>query len=152
MTQSTYESDPPAPVFRWPVRIYYEDTDAGGVVYHANYIRFMERARTEFLRSLGIELSVMEKERGVVFAIHSLAVEFLKPARLDDHLEVTVALAQPVRPASILFVQTIRRDGRVLCTGRMKVVSLSAQHFRPTAIPSFMFDRLAQSGKIVPQL
>lgn len=149
MARQESDTGQPDPVFRWPVRIYYEDTDAGGVVYHANYIRFLERARTEFLRSLGIELSVMEREHGVLFAIQSLSVEFRKPARLDDHLEVTVALA-PVRAASILFLQTVRRDGAVLCEGRVKVVSLSAQHFRPAAIPAFMFDRLTQCGKIAP--
>lgn len=142
MTARPPAAGQPEPVFHWPVRIYYEDTDAGGVVYHANYIRFMERARTEFLRSLGIGLAALERDHGVVFAVRALSIDYRKPARLDDWLEVTVAF-EAVRAASILFTQSIRRDGEPLCEGRVRVASLSAAHFKPVAIPDFMLERLA---------
>lgn len=127
------------------MRIYYEDTDAGGVVYHANYIRFMERARTEFLRSLGIELGELARDHGLVFAVRALSIDYRKPARLDDWLEVTVAF-EAVRAASILFRQSIRRGGEEVCEGRVRVASLSVVHFRPVAIPDFMLERLATMG------
>ena len=133
------------PLFRWPVRIYYEDTDAGGVVYHTNYIKFMERARTEFLRFLGLELDVLEREQRLLFAIRSLAVDYRRPARLNDWLEVTVAF-EAVRPASLHFVQTVQRDGVTLCAGQVRVAALSADTFRPMAIPAFMLTRLAEHG------
>ncbi len=129
-------------IFTWPVRIYYEDTDAGGVVYHTNYIKFMERARTEFLRSQGIELDVMEREHRILFAIRSLSVEYRKPARLNELLEVTVDF-DAVRSASLLFSHTVVRDGELLCEGSVRVASISADHFRPAAIPDFMQTRLA---------
>ena len=133
--------NPPAPLFTWPVRVYYEDTDAGGVVYHANYIKFMERARTEFLRHLGFELTVLEREQRLLFAVRDLSVEFRRPARLNDWLEVSVGFAA-IRAASLLFVQEVRRDGELLCEGRVRVASLSADTFRPLALPDFMLDRL----------
>ncbi len=123
--------------FVWPVRVYYEDTDAGGVVYHANYIKFMERARTECLRYHGFELDALEREQRVIFAVRSLSVDFRKPARLSEALTVSVEF-ETVRAASILFVQRILRDGELLCEGRVKVASLSADHFRPTAVPESM--------------
>ena len=100
------------PLFSWPVRVYYENTDAGGVVYHSNYVTFMERARTEFLRSLGVELRALEMEERVLFAVRSMAIDFRAPARLDDLLEVTVDIKES-RPASLTFLQSIRLDGRV---------------------------------------
>ena len=77
-------------IFRWPVRVYYEDTDAAGVVYYANYLRFLERARTEWLASLGFTLTALEAEHGVVFVVHRLDIEYRQPARLYDALEVTL--------------------------------------------------------------
>ncbi len=76
--------------FNWPIRVYWEDTDAGGVVYHAGYLRFLERARSEYLRHLGIEQEALRKDNGVVFVVRDIAIGFLKPARLDDLLDVTV--------------------------------------------------------------
>ena len=123
--------------FIWPVRVYYEDTDAGGVVYHANYIAFMERARTEFLRHHGITLSCMERDHRVLFAVTSLSVHFRHPARLDDALEVSVAI-QEARAASMVFGQTIRCGERLLVEAEVRVAALSADSFRPIAVPSFM--------------
>ena len=136
---------PAAPAFVWPVRVYYEDTDAGGVVYHANYIRFMERARTEFLRHLGFELNVLERDQRLIFAVRDLSVDFRRPARLNDLLGVSVDF-EAVRAASLLFVQRISRDGMLLCEGRVRVAALSADSFRPMAIPDFMLERLARES------
>jgi acyl-CoA thioester hydrolase len=132
-----------APIFSWPVRIYYEDTDAGGVVYHTNYIKFMERARTEFLRSQGIELDVMEQEHRILFAIRALSVEYRRPARLNDLLRVTVDF-DAVRSASLMFRQTVFRDDELLCDGSVRVASICADSFRPKAIPDFMQVQLAE--------
>jgi acyl-CoA thioester hydrolase len=134
--------NPLAPEFIWPVRVYYEDTDAGGVVYHANYIKFMERARTEFLRQLGFELNVLEREQRLVFAVRGLSIDYRRPARLNDWLEVSVGF-EAVRSASLLFVQGVRCGGERLCDGRVRVAALSADTFRPMAIPDFMLERLA---------
>lgn len=131
-----------SPMFSWPVRIYYEDTDAGGVVYHTNYIKFMERARTEFLRSQGIELDVMEQEHRILFAIRSLSVEYRKPARLNDLLQVTVDF-DTVRSASLAFRHTVVCGGVLLCGGTVRVASICADQFRPKAIPDFMQAQLA---------
>jgi len=135
------EPNTAAHLFTWPVRVYYEDTDAGGVVYHANYIKFMERARTEFLRYLGFELTVLEREQRLIFAVRGLSVDYRRPARLNDWLEVSVGL-EAVRSASLLFGQEVRRDGDLLCDARVRVASLTADTFRPMALPAFMLDRL----------
>jgi acyl-CoA thioester hydrolase len=121
--------------FRWPIRVYYEHTDAGGVVYHAVYAQFLEQARTEFLRQMGVSLGVFAEEVGVVFAVRALALEFIAPARLDDLLEVTVA-AREVRPASITFEQSIFRESRLLCSGVVRVASICAKRFRPVPLPT----------------
>ena len=128
-------------LFTWPVRVYYENTDAGGVVYHANYVTFMERARTEFLRSLGVELGALEKEARVLFAVRSLTIDFRSPAYLDDLLDVSVDI-KASRPASLTFVQSIRRQGRLLCDGEVRVASISADYFRPVAIPANLVELL----------
>lgn len=121
-------------LFSWPVRVYYENTDAGGVVYHSNYITFMERARTEFLRRLGVELRLLEQQERILFAVRSVAVDFRAPARLDDLLEITVDIKE-ARAASLTFRQSVRLGERVLCDGEVRVASLSADDFKPTAIP-----------------
>ena len=94
--------------FIWRSRVYWEDTDAGGVVYYANYLKFLERARTEWLRALGFSQERLKDEMGVVFTVAGLEIDFRKPARLDDELEATVALEGRKR-ASLNFVQTLRR-------------------------------------------
>jgi acyl-CoA thioester hydrolase len=121
--------------FICPVRVYYEDTDAGGVVYYANYLKFMERARTEWLRSLGFDQERVRAEEGVVFAVRRVEVDYLRPARLDDALEVGVRLAAR-RKASLTFEQAVRTaDGTVLVRARVRVACLDAREFRPAAIP-----------------
>lgn len=136
-------------VFTWPVRIYYEDTDAGGVVYHANYLKFMERARTEFLRSLGYNLDVIESTEGVIFAVRALKIDYLSPARLNDLVEVTVT-CETVRSASIVFAQCIYREGKLLCESRVRVASISTKSYRPIAIPEDMRQQLEiGTGQVV---
>jgi acyl-CoA thioester hydrolase len=124
--------------FKWPIRVYYEDTDSGGVVYYANYLKFMERARTEFLRKLGFEQDILNREQGIIFAVRSVSVDYLKPARFNDLLEVSAKLVE-VGKASLLFEQTIKKTVNqpvVLCTAQIKIVCLDAQTFRPKPIPA----------------
>ena len=121
----------------WPVRVYYEDTDAGGVVYYANYLKFMERARTEWLRSLGFEQDRLREEEGVLFAVSHVRVDFRRPARFNDLLAVSVRLAER-RKASLTFHQEVRGvgpAGEPYCSGEVQVVCVDAERFRPRPIP-----------------
>ena len=123
--------------FKWPVRVYYEDTDAGGVVYHTNYIKYFERARTEWLRSLGFSQLRLAREERVLFSVVSLATEFRRPARLDDTLEVRSS-AELSGGASVHFAQEIWRDGaepELLATGQVRVACIDADTFRPRRLP-----------------
>ncbi len=121
-------------VFSIPIRVYYEDTDAGNVVYYANYLKFMERARTEWLRALGFEQDELIRRDGVLFAVRSANIEFLKPARFNDLLQATLRISRRGQ-ASLTFAQEIRRDGLVLCEGEVKVACLDAGTFAPRPIP-----------------
>ncbi len=121
--------------FVLPVRVYYEDTDAGGVVYYANYLKFMERARTEWLRALGIDQDRLRDDTGVIFAVRKVETEYLKPARLDDALEVLARVEQQ-RSARIDFYQEVRRGEQLLCTGRVTIAAVDAATLRPTRIPA----------------
>lgn len=132
----------PSGAFHWPVRVYYEDTDAGGVVYHANYLRFFERARTEWLRSLGFDQSRVRSEHGVVFAVRSMAVDFIKPARFDDQLRVTVFDAR-ARRASMSMQQAIQReDGELLCRAEVRAACVDAGEFAPRPLPEAIRARI----------
>jgi len=122
------------PIFSIPVRVYYEDTDAAGVVYYANYLKFMERARTEWLRQLGFEQDELVKRAGVLFAVRSASLEFMKPARFNDLLQATVAVRR-VGGASLTFLQTVERDGAPICQGEVKIACLAAADFTPRAVP-----------------
>ncbi|MDV3467839.1 tol-pal system-associated acyl-CoA thioesterase [Stenotrophomonas sp. C3(2023)] len=116
--------------FSWPTRIYWEDTDAGGVVYHARYVAFMERARTEWMRALGFGQERMQREHGMVFAVRAMQMDFIRPARLDDALEVTATLVQCKR-ASMVFEQQVLRGDQVLLTAQVRIAALDAGSFRP---------------------
>lgn len=137
-TLKTIKSVSPVPPFSWQQRVYYDDTDAGGVVYYANYLKFMERARSEWLRSLGFDQRALIDDPGVLFAVRAANVEFIKPARLDDLLTITVGIAE-VRSASLRMDQAVIRGpvdkGELLARGDVKVACLEAGSFRPTAIP-----------------
>lgn len=128
-------------IFSMPLRIYYEDTDAGGVVYYANYLRFMERARTEWLRSLGFEQDELSREQGVIFAVRAAQVDYLRPARFNDHLEVTLALGR-VGTASLAFAQEVHRSEEVLCSGEIRIACVDAQRFSPRPIPQSVLSRI----------
>lgn len=128
----------------WHARVYYEDTDAGGVVYYANYLNYMERARTEWLRSLGIEQDKLAMDSNIIFAVRSVNIEYKKPARFNDMLNVTV---EPYRlkPASISFKQSVthqKEDDSLLASGQINVVCLSAGEFIPKPIPNSLFEEI----------
>ncbi|TCV93928.1 acyl-CoA thioester hydrolase [Luteibacter rhizovicinus] len=125
--------------FTWPVRIYWEDTDAGGVVYHSNYLRFMERARTEWLRAQGIDQVGLRERTGLAFVVRDMQLDFLRPARLDDELAVSVAVKER-RSASMLFAQEIARgDGTVLVRATVRVACVDLVTMRPAQIPGDLF-------------
>lgn len=116
--------------FSWPTRIYWEDTDAGGVVYHARYVAFMERARTEWMRALGFGQERTRTDHGMVFAVRAMTLDFLKPARLDDALDVTATLVQCKR-ASMVFDQRVCRGDETLLTAQVRIAALDASTFKP---------------------
>lgn len=127
--------------FSWPVRVYYEDTDLGGVVYYANYLRFLERARSEWLRALGISQSALLADERLLFVITSVEIQYLKPARFEDTLTVTVELER-MRRASMNFRQAVVRsgpDGELLCTARVTAACLDTDNLRPRPIPAHLF-------------
>jgi len=127
----------PTELFRWPIRVYYEDTDVSGVVYHANYLRFFERARTEWLRALGYSQERLRVELGIAFTVANLSVQYLQPARLDDALIATVALSEK-RRVSMTFAQTLldsTDNTRVLSVASARVVCVDALSFKLRALP-----------------
>jgi acyl-CoA thioester hydrolase len=123
--------------FSWRVRVYWEDTDGGGVVYYANYLKFMERARTEWLRVLGHSQAQLAAEHGYVFAVAEVRINYRKPARLDDDLLVTCTPV-PEGRVSMRFQQSIMRNGTVIADGEVRVVCVDAQTFRPRALPELI--------------
>jgi acyl-CoA thioester hydrolase len=122
--------------FVWPIRVYYEDTDSGGVVYYANYLKFMERARTEWLRAHGFEQDALLRDRRLLFAVRRLEVDYRRPARFNDRLEVISQVAA-AGGASLTFAQTIRRadSAEVLCGAQVKVACLDAESFQACRMP-----------------
>jgi acyl-CoA thioester hydrolase len=122
-------------VFSWPVRVYYEDTDLGGVVYYANYLKFMERARTEWLRALGFEQTALARDHGAVFVVSSLAIDYLKPAAFNDELTVTVEL-EKLGAAQIMLKQRIARGTEALTSASVRIACVNTVTFRPVRIPA----------------
>jgi acyl-CoA thioester hydrolase len=132
--------------FVWPARIYWEDTDAGGVVYYANYLKFLERARTEWLRSLGVEQGELHKALGLLFAVVHVEARYRRPARYDDLLQVTCAIVQRSR-TTVTFAQEIYRDsvgGELLLSGSVRAACLDATTFRPRPLPDFFLKEMQQ--------
>ena len=129
-------------MFSWPTRVYWEDTDAGGVVYHAQYLAFLERARTEWLRHLGKGQERLRSEHDLVFVVRAMRIDFRAPARLDDLLEASVSVRE-VRKASLVFAQAIHRGGVRLVDAEVRVAALRASDFRPRPIPQSLQDNLA---------
>jgi acyl-CoA thioester hydrolase len=124
-------------VFTLPVRVYFQDTDAGGVVYHASYVNFMERARTEWLRSFGFTNAGLMKELGVVFVVRSLKLDYLKPALLDDLLSVSAHL-KDIGRSRVTLHQTMMRGDELLVEGEIHLVSIALDTFKPVSVPDVL--------------
>jgi acyl-CoA thioester hydrolase len=129
---------------QWPIRIYYEDTDMQGIVYYANYLKYLERARTEFLRSKGFEQGALIDEQGVAFAVRAVQMDYLKPARFNDNLLVMTKVAE-LKRASLIFYQTIIREDEnreIINKAVIKVACLDANSMKVKAIPTKMIETL----------
>jgi acyl-CoA thioester hydrolase len=131
--------------FSWPIRVYYEDTDSGGVVYYANYLRFLERARTEWLRALGFSQGKLAAEEGVLFVVRAVGVEYIKPSFFDDNLRVTVELAK-VGASLMVVAQQVMREGEVLVTAEIKLACVDARTFKPVRIPRTIITRIGTTS------
>jgi acyl-CoA thioester hydrolase len=131
-------------VYSFPVRVYFENTDAGGVVYHGEYFKFLERARTEWLRHLGFDHQSLGRDHGMLFAVTSMAIDFQKAARLDDNLAVSVRLESLGKVRSV-FSQEIRRDDEVLVVAKVTVASLAAHNFKPIEMPAALRKKMEAS-------
>ena|SRR3989338_1162085 len=127
--------------FSLPVRVYFQDTDAGGVVYHASYVNFMERARTEWLRTHGYSNAGLMKEFGVVFVVRTIKLDYLKPALLDDLLEVTAQLKDMGR-SRLNLIQSVRRGDEVLTEAEVHLVCVSVESFKPVSVPEVLNEQL----------
>ena len=118
-------------------RIYYEDTDAGGVVYYANYLKFFERARTDFLRSLGLnQLELLQKEN-IIFVVRKCEIEYLSPARLEDLVEVSV-IVEKIGGASLTMTQEIKRNDLILSKLKVEIICVGSDNFKPKKIPEYI--------------
>jgi acyl-CoA thioester hydrolase len=129
--------------FLWPVRVYYEDTDAGGIVFYANYLKFFERARTEWLRACGIDQRRLAEESGVLFVVRSTALDYRAPARLDD-IVTTVSKITKIGRASVDFMQEAWRGETLLATGSIRVACVAGATMRPAAIPDPVYEALCR--------
>ena len=135
--------------FSWPVRVYYEDTDSGGVVYYANYLKFMERARTELLRSIGYQQDQLQQELGIIFAVHSANIRYKKPARFNDELNVVTSIIS-LGKASIHFKQSVfletshhvEQVSGLLADADIKIACLNAEKFSPQSIPVSIIENI----------
>ncbi|MDX1512946.1 MAG: tol-pal system-associated acyl-CoA thioesterase [Gammaproteobacteria bacterium] len=128
--------------FSWPVRVYYEDTDAAGLVYYANYPKFMERARTEWLRALGFEQTFLRDEYGIVFAVSKMEIEFLKPARFNDSLSVTVEVDRAGRVSIDLLQRVFRGPEELVCRADVRIACVEADTMRPCGMPAAVLTEL----------
>ena len=128
--------------FIWNARIYYEDTDAGGIVFYANYLKFFERARTEWLRASGVNQQQLAEEFQVMFVVKATAVDYHAPARLDDELRLTVVVEKLGR-ASVQFIQEAWCGNRLLVSGKIKVGCVGVTSLRPTAIPDVILAKIS---------
>ncbi|MEQ1557816.1 MAG: tol-pal system-associated acyl-CoA thioesterase [Methyloglobulus sp.] len=126
--------------FVWPVRVYYEDTDAGGVVFYANYLKYMERARTEYLRAMGFEQDALMTQEGIIFAVRSVKIDYLKPARFNQLVHVDAKISH-LKKASLEFSQQIRREHEILVTGDVRIACLDVNTLKPKAIPEKLFEQ-----------
>ena len=132
----------PLNTFLWPVRVYHEDSDTAGIVYYANYLKFMERARTEWLRELGFEQTVLAQQYNIVFVVRTLSIDYLRPARFNDELIVSVELLV-ARGSLIEIAQTIQRDAQTIVAANVKLACVNTQSFKPVRIPQAVLEQLA---------
>ena len=131
-------------IFRLPVRVYYQDTDAGGVVFHAQYLAFMERARTEFLNAHGFDLSRFAAESRILFMVHEAALRYHRPAMLNELLSVTAEVGSS-GPASIVFVQRVERGNELLVEGEVRLALVDRDRLRPVRMPDSLKRLLGQA-------
>ena len=136
-------------VFQWPIRVYWEDTDAGGIVFYANYLKFFERARTEWLRSLGIEQQRLKDCTGCMFVVTETNIRYHRPARLDDELIVTASLIETGRASMIISQQALLKTeqsgslpARLLCEGTLRIGWVHGTRLQPMRIPASILDSL----------
>ena len=129
--------------FQLPIRVYIEDTDAGGIVYYVNYLKFMERARTELMRTFGLDKAAILEE-GRLFVVHSANVQYVRPAVLDDEIMVSAVISRLAR-SYLIFEQTILRNGEPICRGEIKVACVDQQSMKPAAIPSDLHATINES-------
>ena len=127
--------------FLWPVRIYYEDTDSGGVVYYANYLKYMERARTEWLRAEGFEQDELIAKNNVIFVVRSVQADYLLPARFNDEIIVSTKRVKKGK-ASITVEQVVKRNSDVLCVATIKIACLTADDFKPAVMPGDLYNKV----------
>jgi len=128
-------------LFSWPIRVYYQHTDAGGMVFHANYLDFMECARTELLQSLGFDLGELARRDHVLFVVHSAQIAYHKPALLNDLLSVTARVARIGR-ARLEFEQSVKRAEETLASAELTLACVSARSYRPIAVPEMIRNKL----------
>lgn len=129
--------------FSWPVRVYFEDTDVGGVVYYANYLKYLERARTEWLRALGFDQGALMAETGLGFAVRSIAAEYLKPARLDDELRVIARIESHGR-VQVMFDQRIERGDETLLTANVRIACMDLNRGKAAPMPQNIYEQFEQ--------
>lgn len=141
MSPGARAQPPAAQPFSWPVRVYYEDTDRGGVVYHANYLKYLERARTEWLRAAGFEQTALAAVHAVVFVVRSITLDYLKPARFDDALEVTVELRE-TGASRLVMHQLVKRGGEELVAAQVEIACVNTASFKPVRIPGPVIARI----------
>ena len=143
-------TDHSSPAFEWPVRVYHEDVDGSGVVYHANYLKFLERARTEWLRSLGFEQTELAARHNLAFVVRSLSIDYLKPASFNDALTVAVELAE-LKSAQIVLAQRVARADDELARASVRIACVNTASFRPVRIPGGIADALCRYAANEPR-
>lgn len=137
--------------FEFPVRVYWEDTDAGGIVFYANYLKFFERARTEWLRSLGIHQGALREATGGMFVVSETSIRYLRSARLDDELQVSAHLLEAGRASLVIAQQArLKVDASVLAEGSIRIGWVDAATLRPARIPAAVLDVLTTSPEPKP--
>jgi acyl-CoA thioester hydrolase len=135
-------------MFHWPLRVYWEDTDAGGIVFYANYLNFFERSRTEWLRSLGIAQQQLKERNGGIFVVSETNVRYLRPCRLDDELVVTACMVESGRASMTIAQQVLLKSGeppQLVCEGTIRIGWVNAATLQPARIPAAILDRLKPS-------